>query len=133
MTKLDDTTKTALDGNFIVMCSPIPLPDISSRPHLETVFEAWEINETYIVLIAQTEKYKHLRIRRKDDKPITHYRIFQEIKNRFFGDEVEAVQVFPKKSNYVDNTNTYHIFSWEEIQLPNLKQMYHYEERKGCT
>ena len=107
-------------------CKRIDIPDKSIRPHLGTVKEAWNINNTYKVLVAKTKKYIHLRIRRLDDKPICEYMIFQNIKNVFLGEEVEAIQVFPKVSNYVDNTNTYHIFSWEGIETPNLKELYQY-------
>ena len=78
-------------------------------------------------MIAKTGKYHHLRIRRLDNQPISDFVVFQKIKNEFLGDEVEAVQVFPKVSNYVDNSNTYHLFSWKEMSVPNLKEMYIYE------
>jgi len=80
------------------------------------------------VLIANTKGVKHLRIRRLDDLPITEYSIFQQIKNYFLGEEVVAVQVFPKASDYIDNSNTYHLFSWEGIEVPNLKTMYQYNK-----
>jgi hypothetical protein len=51
---------------------------------------------------------------------------FQAIKNEFLGDEAEAIEVFPKVSNYIDNTNTYHLFSWQNMDVPNLKELYTY-------
>lgn len=102
------------------------LPDTANHPHLVTVQEAWIVNDTFKVLIASTHGVKHLRIRRLDDFPITEYNIFQQIKNHFLGNEVVAIQVFPKTSDYIDNTNTYHLFSWDGIDVPNLKTMYKY-------
>jgi len=104
------------------------LPNTVTHPHLETVREAWIVNACFKVLIANTNGVKHLRIRRLDDLPITEYGIFQQIKNHFLGEEVLAVQVFPKASDYIDNSNTYHLFSWEGIEVPNLKTMYKYKK-----
>ena len=109
-----------------IICISIPMPDKLTRPHLETVYEAWEVNKKYRVLVAKTSKYLHLRIKRLDNQPICEYKIFQDIKNVFIGEEVEAIQVFPKVSNHIDNTNTYHLFSWEGIETPNLKELYKY-------
>jgi hypothetical protein len=97
-----------------------------NRPHLISVYDGYIIDGMYRVLLANTGKYKHMRIRRLDDLPISDFTLFQNLKNHFFGDEVEGIQVFPKKSNYVDNTNTYHIFTWIGIETPDLKKMYEY-------
>jgi len=106
---------------------PMPLPNTETHPHLATVSEVWEVNKQYVVMIAKTGIYDHIRIRRKDNKAMTDYKIFQDIKNKFLGEEKVAVQIFPKVSNYVDNTNTYHVFSWEGIEVPNLKELYTYK------
>lgn len=97
-----------------------------NHPHLNTLVKAFVVNDLYHVYISKTGQYTHIRIRRIDDKPICNYVDFQEIKNQFLGDEAEAIQVFPKVSNYVDNTNTYHLFSWPEMRCPNLKELYKY-------
>lgn len=103
------------------------LPNVKTHPHLETVHEAFVINNMYSVLIAYTGKITHLRVRRLDNKAIPNYKIFQQIKNRLLGENVVAVQVFPKVKDYIDNTNTYHLFTWARINVPNLKQMYEYQ------
>lgn len=97
-----------------------------NHPHLSTVKQAYIVDDIYRVYLAQTGKYTHLRIRRIDDKPFPNFRDFQEIKNHFLGEETEAIQVFPKVSNYVDNSNTYHLFSWQGMDVPNLKELYKY-------
>ncbi len=91
----------------------INLPDFTAMPHLSSVTAAYEVNDTYKVLIARSGIITHVRIRRKDDQPITNYQIFQEIKNKFIGEEKEAVQVFPKKSNYIDNYSLGMIFGYQ--------------------
>ena len=95
-----------------------------NHPHLKTVDRGYIVDDKYRVLIAQTEQYTHIRIRRLDDEPISSFSDFQAIKNQFLGEE--AVQVFPKVSNYVDNSNTYHLFSWAGMEVPNLKKLYEY-------
>ena len=103
------------------------LDDIKlNHPHLETVTDGAIVDDLYRVLIAKTGKYIHVRIRRLDDLPITSFSDMQAIKNLFIGPECIAVQVFPRVSDYVDNTNTYHLFSWKDIDVPNLKEMYKY-------
>ncbi len=102
------------------------LPNLDTHPHLVTVHEAWTVNETYKILLAATNGVSHIRIRRIDNLPITEYQIFQDIKNHFWGADTVAVQVFPKQSDYIDNSNTYHLFTWENIDVPNLKTMYQY-------
>lgn len=96
------------------------------HPHLNTVQKAYIVDDIYRVYIAQTEKYTHLRIRRLDDKPIHCFSDFQNIKNKFLGEETEAIEIYPKVSNYVNNSNTYHLFSWQGMEVPNLKQLYTY-------
>lgn len=97
-----------------------------NHPHLYSVIQAYVVDHMYKVYIAKTGKYTHIRIRRIDDKPISDFKDFQAIKNQFLGEETEAIQVYPKVSNYIDNSNTYHLFSWEGMEVPNLKELYSY-------
>lgn len=96
------------------------------HPHLNTVQKAYVVDDVYKVYIARTGKYTHIRIRRLDNQPIHSFADFQEIKNEFLGAEAVAVEVFPKVSDYVDNSNTYHLFSWQDMEVPNLKELYEY-------
>ena len=95
--------------------------------HLQTVYEGWIVGGQYRVLLAETGRYKHIRVRRLDNLPICDFNVLQNIKNYFWGEEVEGVSVFPKVSNYIDNSNTYHIFGRDGMEVPNLKEMYEYE------
>lgn len=110
----------------------IPLTNIDSiktnRPHLKNVTKGAIVDDLYRVLVAQTGKYTHVRIRRLDDLPITSFSDMQQIKNYFIGENKVAIQVFPRMSDYIDNTNTYHLFSWSGIETPNLKDMYQYNK-----
>ena len=108
---------------------PIDISELKKRPNLHTVYQGFIVDNTYRVLIANMGggfKGKHMRIKRLDDLPISSFTDMQNLKNQFFGEEVEAIQVFPKVSNYVDLRNTYHIFTWDGIKTPNLKEMYDY-------
>jgi hypothetical protein len=99
----------------------------NSQKHLNTVEEGYIVNDFYRILVARTGKYIHIRIRRLDDKPITSFQDMQDIKNEFIGRESAAIQIFPKESDYINNTNSYHIFSWDNMDIPNLARMYQYQ------
>ncbi|MBQ7949947.1 MAG: hypothetical protein IJ276_03125 [Alphaproteobacteria bacterium] len=109
----------------------VQIPNLESvtknHPHLGTVSDGWYVNDCYRVLLAQTGKYTHLRVRRLDDMPITCFSDMQDIKNHFLGPEVAAIQVFPRVSDYVNNSNTYHMFAWDGMEIPNLKELYQYK------
>ena len=48
----------------------------------------------------------------------------QRIKNEIFGEEAQAIEVFPKQTNLVDAANMYHLWILpEEFELPfNLRE-----------
>lgn len=104
------------------------LPDEVEYPHLATVKRCMVANETYRVYYAENGKYTHIRIIRLDKEPIMNFMDMQEIKNDLLGAEVEAIQVFPKESNMINGSNTYHMWSWEGLDTPNLKALYTYND-----
>ena len=106
------------------------LPNVESHPHLASVYAAWILNQTYRILLSRAKNYHHIRVRRLDDAPIVGVDILQAIKNHFFGEECVAVMVFPAQQDYIATTNTYHLFTWEGIQAPNLVELYHYSDAK---
>ena len=67
----------------------VPITDVESvkdgHPHLNTVSGGWYVNDSYRVLLAQTGKYTHLRVRRLDDMPITSFSDMQDMKITFLG------------------------------------------------
>lgn len=82
----------------------------------------------YTILYSEIDGYIHIRVHRKDKRPICEFMDMQEIKNLLLGEDKVAIQVFPKEKDFVDKGNTYHLFSWEGIEVPNLKKLYKYEE-----
>lgn len=42
----------------------------------------------------------------------------QRIKNEIYGEEVTAIEVFPKESELVDHANMYHLWVLHEFKLP---------------
>ena len=61
----------------------------------------------------------HLRIRRRDGKPVrATWDVLQRIKNDFLGSDVMAVEVFPATEDVVFEANIRHMFLVPEGVLP---------------
>lgn len=101
--------------------------DFKDDPRLKGVTKYFEVGEKYQVLYDEINGFKHLRIRRFDDQPICDFMDLQEIKNNFFGEWEAAIQVFPKQEDFVDGSNTYHLWIVKDVNLPNLKNLYEYK------
>ncbi len=56
-----------------------------NHPYLDTVQKVYIGDDTYKVYIAQTNQYRHIRVRRLDDLPISSFSDLQSVKNRFLG------------------------------------------------
>lgn len=72
-------------------------------------------NNKYIVQVfwdvdRKGRLYDKAMIRRSDAKPIYSWQDLYRIKNEIFGDEVEAIQYFPAKSELTDVANLYWMF-----------------------
>lgn len=52
------------------------------------------------------------------ERLINHWATIQDIKNQIFGDEVEAVEYYPKESELFDVANVYWIWIFHEYKLP---------------
>ncbi len=81
-------------------------PGSAFRP--DQVFQ----NPKYVVQIFNDRKVigrpaRQVMIRRSDSAPIYSWSDMQRIKNEIFGEEVEALQMFPKESELVDVANLY--------------------------
>jgi hypothetical protein len=84
-------------------------------------------SEKYLIFLIEGEKYKHLKITRVDKKPIHNCLDMQEIKNRVLGNNTVAIEVYPAKKEFVNGSNTYHLWNWEGMRdIPNLKNMRRY-------
>jgi hypothetical protein len=84
------------------------------------------VDGKYLIFFIQGEKYRHLKITRKDGKPIHNYMDIQEIKNIVFGASTVAVEIYPRKKELVNGSNTYHLWTWDGIDVPNLKLLPRY-------
>lgn len=57
------------------------------------------------ILYEKTEEYEHLLIQRIDNQPIHNYMDLQEIKNNLLGEDVVAVEIYPKKDDLMNGAN----------------------------
>lgn len=72
-------------------------------------------NNKYIVQVFYNDTTKNksmtkILTRRSDGKPILSWSDLFRIKNEIFGEEIEAVQYLPKKSELIDEANLYWFF-----------------------
>lgn len=103
--------------------------DKEKYPHLSLTDRAWEMRcrgRQLIVLQDKPSGIPHLRIAPVEDTPIHDFEILQEIKDYVFGSDAEAIQVFPKSDNLINNSNTLHLWIISH-KLPNLKSLYTYK------
>lgn len=78
--------------------------------------KAWKSNH-HVVQVYRNERLilgklmNKWMIRRNDSEPIREWHEIQNIKNEVIGEEVEAIQIFPKASELVDVANMYWLFT----------------------
>lgn len=62
----------------------------------------------------------HVAVRRVDTEPVRSWDVLQAIKNRFVGEENEAVEVFPAEARLVNMANQSHLWAFvdPEFRLP---------------
>jgi hypothetical protein len=70
----------------------------------------YTIHVRYLNTKKMAEGAQWLSIRSNDRKAIHDWRHFQRIKNELVGDEREAVEIYPRESQMVDEANTYHLW-----------------------
>jgi hypothetical protein len=81
-------------------------------------------NNRYTVMIFDDHPTTHgvairVMIQKHDDTPITfHWREMMKIKNDVFGEEVIAVEFYPKKSELIDDHNIYWMWIFPENTFP---------------
>lgn len=99
--------------------------DIVRYEHYKTATKCWQTEcGTYeILLVVLAGGWKHLKVHRRDDKPIHNYMDMQEIKNQCLGKDAVAIEIYPKAGDFKDGSHTYHLWSnsgpWA-TNLPNL-------------
>ena len=99
-----------------------------TRPHLCAVSKCWQTEDgKYDILFDEVGGFKHLRISRIDNKSIHNFMDMQEIKNDLWGEDTVAVEVYPKQHDFKNGSNTYHLWTWNNIMVPNLAELYKYK------
>jgi hypothetical protein len=64
----------------------------------------------------------HISIRRIDGQPFNPtWKELQLIKNKYFGTEAYAIEIFPADEDVVDNNNHRHIWKVDKTIIPNLR------------
>ncbi|MCB1423191.1 MAG: hypothetical protein KDJ69_12145 [Nitratireductor sp.] len=88
------------------------------------------LNDEYQVNIRQRSLqlgddtyWDHLSIKRVDRAPVHDWRDLQAIKNKLYGPEYEAVELYPAESRLGDTANQYHLWvlvdeSGDPVQIP---------------
>lgn len=101
--------------------------DIDRYPHFTTAERCWK-NEDIEVLLNHVGTFTHLKIHMRDDSKIFGFYLLQHVKDAILGQNVAAIQIFPRSDDLVDGSNTYHLWTWDrmEEQLPNLHEMCRY-------
>jgi hypothetical protein len=80
----------------------------------------------YLIFLIEGKIYRHLKVTREDGKPIHNFMDIQEIKNLVFGTDCIAVEIYPKQRDFINGSNTYHLWTWDGIIVPNLKELPRY-------
>lgn len=74
--------------------------------------------------------WTYLSIKRRDKKPIHDWRAFQRIKNELVGEEYEAIEIYPRESELIDEANQYHLWVMEKGRISPVGFRY---GRMTCT
>lgn len=105
--EFEDVTREAIEKHRL-------LNDHLSPNYPDQVFK----NNLYIVQVFNNVNrfgryYKKLMIRRSDSEVVRDFSTLQKIKNEVLGEDVEAIQFFPRESELTDVANLYWL--WVEL------------------
>lgn len=101
--------------------------DLKRYPHFKYAEKCWITdNFQFEILLNNIDSYTHIKIHDRKDKKINDFYIFQNIKNLVLGKEEIAIQIYPKESDLKDGSNTYHLWTWDNIKIPNLAKIKRY-------
>jgi hypothetical protein len=80
------------------------------------------VNEVYQVNIQEIKDtdgrpWMYLSIKRRDKKAIHDWRALQRIKNELVGEEYEAIEIYPRESELIDEANQYHLWVMEKGRI----------------
>ena len=99
------------NASFHSLCSGVDLSQEQKKTGASEIY----FNNRYIVFVyfrarKNKQTYTKAMCRRCDGRPICSWGDLFRIKNELFGDETEALQFLPKKSELVDQANLYWFF-----------------------
>ena len=99
------------NSSFHSLCSGVDLSQEQKKTGASEIY----FNNHYIVFVyfrvrKNKQTYTKVMCRRCDGRPICSWGDLFRIKNELFGDETEALQFLPKKSELVDQANLYWFF-----------------------
>lgn len=107
-------------------------------PHLKGLLKAWyffkdrEVNEfagDYFVMYDEPAPgVRHLRIQGGGKEVLHNWMDMQDIKNTLWGEDTVAIEVYPAQSQFKNGSNTYHLWTWPGIEVPNLLTLYKYSD-----
>lgn len=66
--------------------------------------------ETNVYDIWTTQEWNQLTVKRKDDKPIESWYDLWNIKNKVWGENITAIEIYPSRNNLIDGQNQRHLF-----------------------
>ncbi len=106
---------------------PFEQIDLSTAKNIPDGMTRAYKNNWYVVMIYDNQETTHgkairIMVQRHDDEPIHSWMDLQKIKNEIFGNEVVAIEYYPKQSELVDQHNIYWLWIFPEgvIPLPTM-------------
>lgn len=96
--------------------------NLKTWPNLRFVTKWW-LTATYEIFLDNIDGIDWLRISKRDNSCINSYMDMQQIKNDLLGEEVIAVEVFPKQSVFKNGTNARHLWAHPSMVVPCLKKI----------
>lgn len=103
--------------------TPFAAVDLNKIPHPPWMTRCFR-NNRYIVMIMDNCPTTHgpairAMVQNHANTPITnHWAEMQRIKNQIFGEEVTAIEYYPKQSELTDQANIYWMWIFPENVLP---------------
>lgn len=128
MSTLKKIRKEHKQNWFKTKAQPFIKLDLNDAPHIPAGMEQAYRNNKFTVMVypkTNTTAGPAIRIliQSHTDEPIpNHWAEIQSIKNQIFGEEVTAIEYFPKQSELIDQHNIYWIFIYPDGVIPTLIQ-----------
>lgn len=84
---------------------------VKGRDTIENIiYNGEDYWETDIYIIWEEKEFNQLTISRKDGKTPESWYDLWNIKNKIWGEEALAIEIYPRRSNLIDGQNQRHLF-----------------------